>query len=30
VEGIPFAEAEIAGLNKEADRVGVEHLKVIS
>jgi LDH2 family malate/lactate/ureidoglycolate dehydrogenase len=29
-EGIPFAEAEIAGLNKEADRVGVEHLRVIS
>ncbi|KAJ5557479.1 Malate/L-lactate dehydrogenase [Penicillium frequentans] len=28
VEGIPFAEAEIASLNKEADLVGVEHLKV--
>lgn len=30
VEGIPFAEAEVAGLNREADRVGVEHLRVIS
>ncbi|OOQ87697.1 malate/L-lactate dehydrogenase [Penicillium brasilianum] len=29
VEGIPFAEAEVAGLNKEADRVGVERLKVM-
>ncbi|KAJ5711822.1 hypothetical protein N7488_005978 [Penicillium malachiteum] len=28
VEGIPFAEAEIASLNQEADLVGVEHLKV--
>ncbi|KAJ5772661.1 hypothetical protein N7520_003190 [Penicillium odoratum] len=27
-EGIPFAEAEIASLNKEADLVGAEHLKV--
>lgn len=30
VEGIPFADAEVAGLNREADRVGVEHLNVIS
>lgn len=30
VEGIPFADAEVAGLNREADQVGVEHLKVIS
>ncbi|KAJ5662864.1 hypothetical protein N7507_003595 [Penicillium longicatenatum] len=28
IEGIPFAETEIASLNKEADLVGVEHLKV--
>ncbi|KAJ5901716.1 hypothetical protein N7495_002244 [Penicillium taxi] len=28
VEGIPFAEAEVVSLNKEADLVGVEHLKV--
>ncbi|KAJ5167262.1 uncharacterized protein N7482_006043 [Penicillium canariense] len=28
-EGIPFAEAEVAGLNKEADLVNVEHLKVM-
>jgi LDH2 family malate/lactate/ureidoglycolate dehydrogenase len=27
-EGIPFAAAEIKGLNKEADLVNVEHLKV--
>ena len=26
-EGIPFAAAEVASLNKEADRVKVEHLK---
>jgi LDH2 family malate/lactate/ureidoglycolate dehydrogenase len=28
VEGIPFAEAEIASLNKEADLAGIEHLKL--
>ncbi|EPS25629.1 hypothetical protein PDE_00563 [Penicillium oxalicum 114-2] len=28
VEGIPFAAAEVAGLNKEAERVGVAPLKV--
>ncbi|KAJ5126780.1 hypothetical protein N7448_007559 [Penicillium atrosanguineum] len=27
-EGIPLAEAEVAGLNKEADLVQVEHLKI--
>lgn len=29
-EGIPLAEAEVAGLNKEADLVKVEHLKMQS
>ncbi|KAJ6001288.1 hypothetical protein N7499_002799 [Penicillium canescens] len=28
VDGIPFAEAEIASLNKEADLAGIEHLKI--
>lgn len=28
VEGIPFATAEVTSLNKEADRVGVAHLKI--